>query len=102
MSASGEYRYLQPKRESRYRQLLVNGRIMAEVIYRLTVGSEPLTPEQVASEYGLPVDAVHEAIDYCQRHPDVLDADRKRETEFIKHDGRDRWPHAPRDYQPDL
>ena len=100
MSTSGEYRYLKPKRGSRYRQLFVNGRIMAEMIYRLTVGREPLTPEQVASEYGLPVDAVLEAIHYSQHHPDVLDEDRRREAEIIKQDGRDHWPHAPRDYQP--
>jgi hypothetical protein len=95
-----EYKHLKPKRGSQYRQLFVNNRIMAEVLYRETVGNEPQTPEQVAQEYGVPVEAVREAIDYCERNPDILAADRAREAEHIKTDGRDRWPYAPRDYQP--
>jgi hypothetical protein len=58
-----EYKYLKPKPGSNYCQLFVNGRIRAEVLYRETVGSEPLTPDDVAREYGLPVEAVVEAID---------------------------------------
>src|SRR5947209_4051980 len=99
MDTSGVYKYLQPKRGSRYRQLFVNGRIMAEVLFRETVGREPLTPEEVADEYGLPVDAVLEAIHYREHHPHILDEDRRREAALIKQDERDRWPHASRDYQ---
>ncbi|HEV2946787.1 MAG TPA: hypothetical protein VGX70_05390, partial [Gemmataceae bacterium] len=33
-------------------------------------------PEDVAKEYGLPVHAVLEAIDYCLHHQELLDADR--------------------------
>src|ERR1700683_4649010 len=101
MDARGDYKYLKPKRGSRYRQLFVNGRIMAEILYRATIGREPLTPEEVAKEYSLPVDAVLEAVHYCEHNPDILDADRRREAAVIKQDGRDRWPYASRDYQPD-
>lgn len=101
MDANGEYVYLRPKRGSSYRQLFVNGRIMAEILYRETVGVEPQTVEAVAENYGLPVEAVREAVHYCERYPDVLDADRAREAAHIKRDGRDRWPYAPRDYKPD-
>jgi hypothetical protein len=97
MAEHVEYQYLKAKPGSNYRQLLVNGRIRAEVLYRETVGAEPLTPEEVAREYGLPVEAVQEAIDYCVRNPDLLDADRARETARIKAAGRDQWPYAPRD-----
>ena len=100
MDATGEYKYLKPKRGSRYQQLFVNGRIMAEVLYRETVGQEPLTPVEVANEYGLPVEAVSEAIHYCEHNPHILDEDRQREAALIKKDARDRWPYAPRDYQP--
>jgi hypothetical protein len=102
MAMSGEYKYLQPKPGSRYRQLFVNGRIMAEVLYRETIGREPLTPEQVAAEYTLPVAAVLEAIHYCENQPHILDEDRQREASLIKKDGRDRWPYAPHDYQADV
>ncbi len=44
-----QYKYLLPKIGSSYRQLYVEGRIRAGVIYRETVGLEPLAPEQVAS-----------------------------------------------------
>jgi len=91
---------LHPKRGSKYRQLFVNGRIMAEILYRETVGREPLTPEQVAQEYNLPVEAVLEAIDYCQQNPEILDADRASEEATIEADGRNRWPYAPKDYVP--
>src|SRR5437763_7517630 len=100
METSGEYTYLKPKRGSRYRQLFVNGRIMAEVLYRETIGREPLTPVEVANEFSLPVDAVLEAIHYCEHNPDILDEDRRREAALIKQDGRDRWPHAPRESLP--
>jgi hypothetical protein len=95
-----KYKYLQPKKGSSYRQLYVAGRIRAEVIYRETVGMEPLTPEQVAREYNIPVEAVHEAIDYCIRNKGLLEAERAEEVARIKAAGRDRWPYAPKDYQP--
>ena len=99
MDTSGEYKYLAPKRGSRYQQLFVNGRIMAEILYRETVGREPLTPQEVANEYSLPLGAVLEAIHYCQNNPEILDEDRRREAAFIKADERDRWPHASPNYQ---
>jgi hypothetical protein len=94
------YKYLKPKPGSNYRQLFVNGRIRAEILYRETVGTEPLTPQEVAREYGLPVEAVLEAIDYCVHHQDLLDAERGREAARIKAAGRDQWPYAPRDAGP--
>ena len=101
MAENNQYQYLGPKRGgSNYRQLFVNGRIRAEVLYRETVGLEPLTPDEVAREYSLPVEAVLEAIDYCLKNQGVLDADRAMEEASIKAHGLDKWPHAPRDYQP--
>jgi hypothetical protein len=90
------YRYLQPKRGSRYQQLAVNGRIRAEILYRETLGSQPLSPEQIAAEYNLPVEAVREAIHYCEHNRALLDAERAREQAAIEARGFDRWPHAPR------
>lgn len=90
------YKHLQPKRGSRYQQLAVNGRIRAEILYRETVGCEPLTPEQVAREYDLPVEAVFEAIHYCEHNRELLDAERAREQATIKARALDQWPHAPR------
>jgi hypothetical protein len=102
MAGQVEYKYLKPKPGSNYRQLFVQGRIRAEILYRETVGSEPLSPEEVADEYGIPVAAVLEAIDYCLRSDvqQLLDAERDRETTRLKAAGRDQWPYAPRNYRP--
>ncbi len=100
MSEPVQYRYLHPKRGSSYRQLFF-GRIRAGILYRETVGLEPLTPEQVAQEYGIPVEAVHEAIDYCIHNKELLDAERAEEERRIKAAGRDKWPYAPKDYKPE-
>jgi len=94
MSGNGEYKYLKVKRGSRYRQLFV-GRIRAEVLYRETVGSEPLSPKEVAREYNLPVEAVLEAIHYCVANKTLLDSERAREESAIKESGHDKWPFAP-------
>ena len=95
MTASVPYKYLQPKTNSNYRQLFVLGRIRAEVLYRETVGREPLTPEEVADEYNLPVEAVDEAIEYCIQHRQLLNEERDREESWIRASGHDRWPYAP-------
>ena len=95
-----EYKYLRPKPGSNYRQLFVNGRIRAEILYRETIGLESLRPEQVAQEYRLPVEAVLEAIDYCVRNQELLDAERARETARLKAAGRDKWPYAPQNLKP--
>lgn len=89
------YKYLQPKRGSNYQQLAVNGRIRAEILYRETIGSEPLTPEQVANEYALPLEAVLEAIHYCERNRELLDAEREREQTRIDARERNLFPCTP-------
>jgi len=100
MIKGGEYQYLRPKPGSNYKQLFF-GRIRAEVLYRETIGRQPLTPEEVAKEYNVPIAAVLEAIDYCVKNKELLDAERARESERIKAAGRDKWPYAPKDFKPD-
>ncbi len=100
MSEPVHYKYLQPKRGSRYQQLAVNGRIRAEILYRQTLGLEPLSPEQVAKEYDLPVAAVLEAIHYCQHNKELLDAERAREQAAIEARGFNHWPYAARTPEP--
>jgi hypothetical protein len=100
MLQAGDYQYLRAKSGSNYKQLFF-GRIRAEVLYRERVGREPLSPEEVAKEYGIPVGAVLEAIDYCVKNKELLDAERAREWERIKAAGRDKWPYAPRDFKPE-
>ena len=98
MSEHQEYQFLRAKQGgSNYRQLFVNGRIRAEVLYRETVGQEPLTPTEVAREYNLPLQAVLEAVDYCVKNETLLNEERSREDDWIRASGHDRWPYAPRE-----
>ena len=98
MTTQVHYQYLESRPRSHYRQLWVKGRHMrAEVLYRCTVGAEPRTPEEVAQDYDLPVEAVQEAIDYAMHNQTLLDTERAREASRLKHLGLDKPPFIPGD-----
>jgi hypothetical protein len=101
MAEQAGYKYLKPKAGSNYRQLFVNGRIRVEIIYRETIGLEPLAPDDVAKEHGLPVHAVLEAIDYCLHNQELLDADRARESARMKAAGRDQRTYSSSNSKPE-
>jgi uncharacterized protein (DUF433 family) len=83
------WKYLAPNPKSNYKQLFIKGtRIRAEVLYGWTVdGSEPMTPEQVAEGYNLPLEAVKEAIVYCESNPPEIADDHRREEARMKATG---------------
>jgi hypothetical protein len=95
-----EYRYLAPRPGSNYRQYYLKDRrkIRAEILYRMTVGPEPRTPEQVATDYKVPVEAVREAIEYCVLNEGLLREERDRETADLRARGLDRPPFVPPDF----
>jgi uncharacterized protein (DUF433 family) len=86
---AGGWTYLAPNPKSSYKQLFLKGtRIRAEAIYGLTVdGSEPMTPEEVAIDFGLPLAAVYEAIAYCESDPAEIRQDRRREEAVMEATG---------------
>lgn len=70
------YAYLAPNPKSAYKQLFVKGtRIPARVLYGWYACEEPVPIEEIANEFDLPVDAVREAIAYCQSNPPELAED---------------------------
>jgi hypothetical protein len=97
-----QYKYLGP-RSSNYQQYFVKGRggLRAETLYRHTVGLEPRTPEEVAKDYDLPVEAVLEAIRYCIENEALLREERDKELAHIRARGLDKPPYVPPDYKPD-
>jgi uncharacterized protein (DUF433 family) len=98
MTVHTAYTFLEPRPRSHYRQLWVKGRhLRAEVLYRLTVGAEARTPEEVAHDYDLPVEAVHEAIAYARHHQELLEAERAREATRLQQLGLHRPPYIPMD-----
>jgi uncharacterized protein (DUF433 family) len=78
--------YLEPKPGSAYRQLFVKGtRIMARILYGMHLNEEePRSPEEIAAPFGLPVEAVREAIVYCQSNPPEIREDYDREEANVK------------------
>jgi uncharacterized protein (DUF433 family) len=78
---TNEYKHLGPRLGgSRYRQLFVKGtRIRAEIIYGDIVGPEHMTPEEVARDRDLPLEAVLECVDYCERNAELLRQEREED-----------------------
>ena len=75
-----EWKYLAPNPKSAYKQLFIKGtRIRARVIYGWYACEEPMAPEDIAREFSVPVEAVREAIAYCESNPPELVEDYARE-----------------------
>jgi uncharacterized protein (DUF433 family) len=72
-----QWKYLERDPKSSYRQLSIRGRrIKARTLYgQFMSAEEPRTIEQIADDYHLPIDAVKEAIAYCQNDPPELKQD---------------------------
>ena len=79
------YQHLEPRSDSAYRQFFIKGtRIRAELVYRAHINSEqPMTPEELAADFSLPLTAVQEAIKYCQGNPPELAADLAHEEALM-------------------
>jgi hypothetical protein len=54
-------------------------------LYGLFMSSQgPRTPEQIAADYDLPLEALREAIAYCQTDPPELRGDFEREERVVE------------------
>ena len=73
-TTSTNWKFLAPKPNSNYRQLFIKDRrIAARTLYGFYMSEEgPLTVEEIAADYDLPIDAVKEAIAYCESNPPEL------------------------------
>ena len=83
--------HLAPKPGSVYRQLFIRGRnIAARTLYGHFVSEEePRTPQQIAADYDLPLEAVLEAIAYCEDDPPEIHLDWEREEATSRAKGLD-------------
>src|SRR5215207_6707511 len=81
-----QYRYLAPKPGSSYKQLFIKGRrISARTLYGMYMSAEePMTIEQIASDFQLPVEAVREAIEWCASDPPELRRDIARDDAIME------------------
>jgi uncharacterized protein (DUF433 family) len=86
---AAQWEYLAPNPKSAYKQLFIKGtRIRARVLYGLFMSEEePRTAEQIAADYELPVEAVKEAIAYCESKPPEIEEDFRREEALMEATG---------------
>src|SRR5438105_3529644 len=88
MNTTTQWKYLDRKPKSNYKQLFIKDRwIAARTLYGQTLGEEARTPEEVAADYGLPVEAVREAIAYCESKPPEIHEDWEREEALMEATG---------------
>jgi uncharacterized protein (DUF433 family) len=80
------WKYLERDPMSRLKQLSIRGRrIRARTLFgRFMSAEEPMTPEEIAADYSLPLEAVLEAIAYCQSDPPEIKEDFEREERFME------------------
>jgi uncharacterized protein (DUF433 family) len=82
------WKHLGPHPQSSYKQLFLKGtRLRAEWVYARVVDGDPpegLTPEEIAEDMNLPLEAVREAIAYCQSDPPEIEEDHRKEREFFQ------------------
>jgi uncharacterized protein (DUF433 family) len=80
-----EWKWLERDPKSSLKQLSIKDRrIRARTLYGMFVNDEaPMTPEEIAADYDLPVEAVLEAIQYCQADPPEIREDFEKEEQTI-------------------
>lgn len=102
MAVHTTYQFLEQRMGSNYRQLFIRGRnLRAENLYRATIGPEPRTPEEVADDFAVPLEAVYEAIHYCRHHEELLRQEREAVLADIHARGLDKPPYVPTAGTPD-
>jgi uncharacterized protein (DUF433 family) len=92
-STAAQYQYLESRPGSNYRQLFLKSRrIRAAVVHEAVHGPDPYTPEEFARDYGVPLEAVREALDYVANNLPLIEAERDREAADVRARGLDRPP----------
>lgn len=81
MSEFTGWKYLERRPGSSYQQMCVKGkRVWAWTLYcEFMNEKEPRTPSQLAVDFDLPLEAVQEAIAYCQSDPPEIREDHRKD-----------------------
>lgn len=88
-SLSTQYKFLERRPKSNYKQLCVKGtKIFARTLYgQYMSDEEPRSVEEIAADWNLPIDAVRDAIAYCDTDPIDIREDHAREDAIIEASG---------------
>src|SRR5260370_23078842 len=77
-----KWKYLERRPGSSYQQLCIKRkRIWAWTLYcEFMNEKEPRTPEQLAADFDVPLEAVREAIEHCQSDPPEIREDQRNDA----------------------
>ena len=89
MATTTQWKYLERDPKSSYTQLSIKGRrIRARTLYgRYMSAEDPQTIEEIADDWSLPIEAVQEAIAYCETNPPEIDRDFRFEEAIMEASG---------------
>ena len=89
-STATHYQHLELRPGSNYRQLFLKGRrIRAAVVFEAVFGPDSYSPEEFAREYGVPLEAVLEALEYVANNLPLIESERASETADVQARGLD-------------
>jgi uncharacterized protein (DUF433 family) len=78
------YQYLEARPHHWRKQLCIKGRNMTVWHLVTWMWVNEMTPEEVAKDYGLPVEAALEAIDYYEKNKELIHAEAQEEKRLLK------------------
>jgi hypothetical protein len=86
------WRYLVDREHPWRRQMMIKGRrLLAATVWRDLLANGQ-TPEQAAEEWDLPVDAVHEAVRWCEANRSLLEMEAQEEARRLRSAGANLAP----------
>ena len=91
-----QWQYLEQRPHPWRQQLYIKGRRMKASTVWIDMLANELTPEEVAENKDLPLEAVLEAIKYCESHQELLRKDAQIERQRLESKGISLEPQIPR------
>jgi uncharacterized protein (DUF433 family) len=86
-SAKTQWQYLEQRPDSWRKQLYLKGKkLLARNVWSDTLVNE-WSIEETADNWDLPVEAVSEAIEYCQTHQELLAQEADEERHYLEENG---------------
>lgn len=78
-----QWQFLEPRPDSWRKQLYIKGRKLRASSIWSDMIVNAMTPEECADNWDLPLAAIQEAINYCEMHPGLIEAEAAKERESL-------------------
>jgi hypothetical protein len=102
MSDKHEYKYLLADSWSSSKLLFLKDprKLRADLIYGQMVGEDARTPEEIAHDFDLPLEAVYEVVHYCAHNAELVRQERTKELAELEEWEKNHPPLRPQDTRP--